>query len=90
MYPELVDSRFRAYNEFYGDIELGMSREQVLELMEQHYPAVGPRKLPTVRVDTPTDLVFFMNAEGESEPDCEGIVLELERGRVTRRRYSED
>ena len=90
MHPELWDARYRAYKAFYRDIELGMSREQVLALMEQHYPATGPRRLPKLWEDTPTELDFFMSAEGQNEPNCEGILLTLENGRVCRRRYSAD
>src|SRR5947207_9437469 len=44
--PALVDGRFRTYKQFYTDIEVGMTREQVLAAMDQRYPAAGARKRP--------------------------------------------
>src|SRR6266576_1393381 len=43
-HPALVDGRFRTYKRFYRDIEVGMSRAQVLAAMERRYPADGQRK----------------------------------------------
>lgn len=88
--PGLFDSRFRTYQAFYKDIELGMTREQVLTLLERHYPADGSRKRPKILNDTPDALGFFMNPETSTEPNCEGIFLTLEGGRVTKRVYSAD
>jgi hypothetical protein len=89
-HPELVDGRFRTYKRFYRDIEAGMTREQVLAAMERHYPAIGPRERPMIIDDTPRRLAFFMNPETSREPNCEGIFLTLEAGRVTRMSYSAD
>lgn len=89
-HPELVDGRFRTYKKFYGDIQVGMTREQVLAAMEKRYPANGPRKRPTILNDTPVGLGFFMNPETSREPNCEGIFLTLEAGRVTKKVYSAD
>ncbi|HOX55354.1 MAG TPA: hypothetical protein P5205_01565 [Candidatus Paceibacterota bacterium] len=89
-HPELVDGRFRTYKRFYRDIQVGMTREQVLAAMEQRYPTNGPRKRPTILNDTPEGLGFFMNPETSREPNCEGIFLTLEAGRVTRIEYSAD
>jgi hypothetical protein len=89
-HPELVDGRFRTYKEFYRDIEVGMTCEQVLAAMEERYPANGPRKRPMIIGDTPQSLDFFMNPETSREPNCEGIFLMLEAGRVTRMSYSAD
>lgn len=89
-HPELVDGRFRTYKRFYGDIQIGMSREQVLAAMEQRYPADGSRKRPKILNDTPDGLGFFMNPETSREPNCEGIFLTLEAGRVTKIVYSAD
>jgi len=89
-HPELVDGRFRTYKGFYNDIRVGMTREQVLALMDEHYPAGGPRKRPRIIGDTPRSLDFFMNPETSREPNCEGIFLMLEEGRVTRTVYSAD
>jgi hypothetical protein len=88
--PGLVDSRFKAYRTFYQEIKVGMTREQVLAALERCYPTNGPRKRPTILRDTPEVLGFFMHPETSSEPNCEGIFLTLESGRVTRKVYSPD
>ena len=89
-HPELIDGRFRTYKRFYGDIRVGMTREQVLAAMEQHYPTNGPRKRPKILNDTPEGLGFFMNPENSREPNCEGIFLRLDGGRVVKIVYSAD
>jgi len=89
-YPELIDGRFRTYKAFHRDIHLGMTREQVLAALERRYPADGQRKRPKIMDDTPTSLGFFMNPETSREPNCEGIFLTLEGGRVTKIEYSPD
>jgi len=89
-HPELVDGRFRTYKRFYRDIQMGMTREQVLATMEQCYPTNGSRKRPKILSDTPEGLSFFMNPETSREPNCEGIFLTLETGRVTKIVYSAD
>jgi hypothetical protein len=88
--PWLVDARFRAYRSFYRDIESGMTRQQVMELVHRHYPTGGPRRTPNIVTDSPTNLGFFMNPEGSREPNCEGIFLTLTDGRVTNVSYSAD
>jgi hypothetical protein len=88
--PWLVDSRFRTYRAFYKDIEIGMTREQVLAALERRYPANGQRKRPMVLHDTAEGLGFFMNPETSREPNCEGIFLTLVGGRVTKIVYSAD
>lgn len=89
-HPEWIDGRFSTYKQFYSDIQVGMSREQVLSAMEQRYPAGGPRLRPKITEDTPARLGFFMNPETSREPNCEGIFLALEAGKVTRISYSAD
>jgi hypothetical protein len=89
-HPELVDGRFRTYKVFYRDIQVGMTREQVLAAMERRYPSDGPRKRPTIMDDTPTRLGFFMNPETSREPNCEGIFLTLKQGRVIKKDYAQD
>lgn len=89
-HPEWVDSRFRTYKKFYRDIQVGMTRGQVLAALEERYPANGPRQRPMIIDDTPRSLAFFMNPETSREPNCEGIFLTLEAGRVTRMSYSAD
>ncbi len=89
-HPELVDARFRTYKRFYHDIEIGMTREQVLAAMDRFYPASGLRKRPSIMEDTPDRLGFFMNPETSREPNCEGIFLTLENDKVTKKTYSPD
>jgi hypothetical protein len=89
-HPVLIDGRLRTYKRFYGDIHVGMTREQVLAAMEVRYPTNGPRKRPKIMNDTPDSLGFFMNPETSREPNCEGIFLTLEAGRVTFKVYSAD
>jgi hypothetical protein len=89
-HPQIVDGRFRTYKAFYRDIRIGMTREQVLAAMELRYPADGPRKRPKIMDDTSARLGFFMDPETSREPNCEGIFLTLERGRVTEMVYSPD
>ena len=75
--PWLVDARFRVYRSFYRDIEIGMTRSQVMELVHRHYPTGGVRKTPKVMENSPTRLEFFMNPEDSREPNCEGIFLTI-------------
>lgn len=89
-YPQLVDGRFRTYKAFYRDIQVGMTREQVLVVMEKRYPPDGRRKRPEIMDNTPQSLGFFMNPETSREPNCEGIFLKLENGRVKSKNYSPD
>jgi len=90
MNPGLFDSRFRAYKAFYRDIQLGMTRDDVMALVERHYTKSGARQRPKIMSDDSTSLGFFMNPETSSEPNCEGIFLGMENGRVTTKTYSPD
>ena len=90
LHPEWVDGRFRTYKAFYRDIQVGMTRDQVFSALDRRYPKEGPRKRPKILNDTPEGLGFFMNPETSREPNCEGIFLELEAGRVTKKQYSPD
>ena len=87
-HPELVDGRFRTYKAFYRDIQIGMTRDQVLAAMERRYPTHGSRKRPKILNDTPEGLGFFMNPETSRKPYCEGIFLTIEGGLVTKKVYS--
>lgn len=89
-YPWLIDSRFRTYRDFYKDIKIGMTHDQVIEVAKKHYPDGGQRKFPIVMRDNSSELGFFMNPEGDSEPNCEGIFLRFDEGKVTTITYSAD
>jgi hypothetical protein len=90
MNPSLIDGRFRTYKAFYKDIHEGMTREEVLALVDRHYPKSGKRKPPKVMSDEADSLGFFMNPESSREPNCEGIFLTLTNGLVTKKVYSPD
>ncbi|MFT4550089.1 MAG: hypothetical protein ACI9UA_005520 [Pseudoalteromonas tetraodonis] len=40
--PWLIDTRYRTYRSFYRDIEIGMNRAEVLNLIDRHYPDSAP------------------------------------------------
>lgn len=91
LHRELIDARFRTYKAFYGDIHEGMTRADVFALQERRYPPNGPRQRPKTVSDEPEALGFFMNPEEEGgEPNCEGIFLSLQEGRITKKVYSPD
>ena len=88
--PELVDARFRTYKRLYRDIQVGMSRSQVIELVDRHYPSVGKRLRPKVLEDSDARLDFFMNPENSTQPNCEGIFLRMQEDKVVKKSYSAD
>jgi phosphoglycerol transferase MdoB-like AlkP superfamily enzyme len=88
--PWVVDGRYRTYRAFYSEIQVGMTKQELNNLIDKHYPSAGPRKRPTVMRDTPDAIGFFMNPEHSREPNCEGVFLTLSEGRVTAKRYSAD
>jgi hypothetical protein len=88
--PWLVDARFRTYRAFYRDIREGMTRDEVLAALERRYPGTGARQPPKIMEDSPERLGFFMNPETSREPNCEGIFLQFEHGRVIGKSYSPD
>ena len=90
IHPELVDARFRVYKAFYQDIHEGMTRDDIESILARHYPPTGPRQRPKVMDDTSDQLGFFMNPETSREPNCEGIFLTLQDGRVVGKDYSPD
>jgi hypothetical protein len=89
-HPELVDGRYRTYKGFYRDIQIGMTRDEVFAVLDRRYPKAGARQRPKVMDDTPDSLGFFMNPETSREPNCEGIFLKLENGKVKSKDYSPD
>jgi len=88
--PELVDDRFRTYKQLFGDFEVGMSRADVMTLVDQHYPSEGGRLRPNIIEDSDKKLSFFMNPEDSAEPNCEGIFLEMQDNKVVRKSYARD
>ena len=88
--PELVDGRYSTYKQLYGDIEVGISRAQVMKLVDQHYPSGGKRLRPKVLEDSEVKLSFFMNPEDSAAPDCEGIFLQMEDDSVVKKSYVRD
>ena len=90
LHPELFDARFRAYKGFYRDIRVGMTRDDVLAALERRYPPGGQRQKPKMWQDDSQTLNFFMNPEHSNEPNCEGIFLSMNHGRVAAKHYSPD
>ena len=88
--PELVDGRYKTYKQLFGDIEVGMSRAEVMTLVDRHYPSEGERLPPDVIEDSDKKLSFFMNPEDSTEPNCEGIFLKLENDAVVKKSYARD
>ena len=86
----IIDPRFRTYRSFYCEIEEGMTRQQVIEILIKHYPRDGVRDRPIVRSDDENQLGFFMNPEDYREPNCEGIFLKMKDGIVVKKTYSND
>ena len=88
--PELVDGRYETYKQLYGDIHVGMSRAEVMTLVDRHYPSGGERLPPDIIEDSDKKLSFFMNPEDSTEPNCEGIFLKLENDAVVKKSYARD
>ena len=88
--PELHDPRFRTYKRFYNDLRLGMTQAEILAAVEKHYPKNGRRQSPKMSIEGKDYVGFFMNPENSGEPNCEGIFVYLENGRVQRIIYSPD
>ena len=88
--PELVDDRFKTYKYLFRDVEVGMSRAEVITLVDQHYPSEGERLRPNIIEDSEKNLSFFMNPEDSTEPNCEGIFLEMQDNKVVRKSYARD
>lgn len=90
IHPELIDSRYRAYKKLYRSIQIGMTRDEVLKKMGDQYPPNGARQTPVIMEDTTNSFGLFMNPEESKQPNCEGIFLKMEDGRVVSKRYSPD
>jgi hypothetical protein len=90
MNPWLVDARYRTYRLFYWSIQKGMTRDEVLALMNRTYPAGEDRLRPIIVDDSGSKLGFFMNPENAPEPDREGISVKMDDGRVVGKDYSRD
>lgn len=90
LHPELIDARLRTFKAFYHDIHEGMTRDEINSLLVRHYPKQGARHVPRILEDTSGRLGFLMNPEISSGPDCEGIFLTVNDGRVTAKKYVED
>lgn len=89
-HPELVDERIRVYKAFYGDVRVGMTREEVLSLLGRDYPTTGPRQRPKIVEEAPDHISFCMSPETKRDPNCEGISVAFQEGHVVRKRYVRD
>jgi hypothetical protein len=90
MYPEWVDARYRSYKGFYEGLQLGMTHAEVMDLQAKLYPEGGPRQKPQIIMEDEKNLTFFMHPEHSTEPNCEGIFLVFENGRLKSKTYSPD
>jgi hypothetical protein len=90
MYPEWVDARYRSYKGFYEGLQLGMTHAEVMDLQAKLYPEGGPRQKPQIIMEDEKNLTFFMHPEHSTEPNCEGIFLVFENGRLKSKSYSPD
>jgi hypothetical protein len=90
MHPEWLDARYRSYKAFYEGIRLGMTREEIMALQTQLYPEGGPRHKPQIIIEDEKGLTFFMHPEHSTEPNCEGILLGFENGKLKSKTYSPD
>jgi hypothetical protein len=91
VFPEWVDARFRSYKAFYADIQLGMTRDEVMTVQAKTYPENGPRKKPRIITDDSGGLTFFMDPEDpESSVNCEAILLAFKEGKLSAKTYSPD
>ena len=88
--PELVDGRYSTYKQLFGNIDVGMSRAEVMRLVDKHYPSEGERLRPNIIDDSDKKLSFFMNPEDSTEPNCEGIFLQMEDDSVVKKSYVRD
>ena len=88
--PYYLDPRMLAYKRFYREIEVGMTRKEVLDLATMRYPVGGRRGFPTGMEDGPDQLGFFMNPERDREPNCDGIFLTLRNDVVLSKQYMAD
>jgi hypothetical protein len=88
--PELVDGRYKTYKQLYRDIQVGMSRAEVMTLVNKHYPEDGQRLRPQVVESSGDRLSFHMNPEGAREPNCEAISLQMQDDAVVKKTYARD
>lgn len=89
-HPELVDDRFRTYKQFFAELRPGMTHDDVLFIEQKYYPSGGERDLPLLATDSPKLMTFYMSPESEKGPTHEGIVLNLDHGKVTSTEYVRD
>jgi len=88
--PEFNDARFRTYKRFYRDIEVGMTRADVEQLITKHYPHGGKRGTPITNHDSEDYLYYWMDPEGTREPNCEGISIQFQDGKIVKKDYIPD
>ena len=90
VFPELIDSRYRAFRSLYHGIREGMNRSEVDALVRSHYPLNGQRTTPAISQRN-HELHFHMNPEHLPEPNSELFTLVFQPdGRVASKSYSAD
>lgn len=88
--PELINARVREFKRLHRDITIGMHRSEVMTVIEKHYPPKGTRPTPRIVENSDTRLGFLMDQEKPSDPNCEGIFLQMQDGKVVAKSYSAD
>lgn len=84
------DPRFAAFHRLFLEISPGMTRKDLDDTIWRLYPDGGQRLVPVYWVDQPSHVTLFMNPETETEPNCEGIFLQLTNGIIVSKSYSMD
>ena len=84
------DPRLANYHRLFIAIEPGMTRAEVELTIDAHCPEGGERMRPTHWSDTPQHLGLSMNPEHLREPNCEGISIRFEDGKVVGKGYAMD
>lgn len=79
----------KPFCEFHRDLEVGMSRQRVLELLDRHFPAGGRFAHPTVSEMKGGYLAITLNARS-ADWDSEFIDVQFENGRLVSSQYLPD
>jgi hypothetical protein len=83
-------SPLKPFARFYAAVEPGMTEEEVLKALDDQFPATGRYPRPLVnRWVGPSHLAFILDPQ-DGRYDSEIVDLDLEAGRVVRKRYYPD
>jgi hypothetical protein len=90
LFPELFDARIRTYKRFYRNVEVGMTRDELLAVMRTTYEAAPQFAPPRLMTDTPERIFFLMDPQDSGGPNAEGIGFTLTSGKVSHKSYARD